>query len=740
MKDFLFTNILKIAVIFGVILGVILIAIGGIYYHKHLETEKTLEAIRNLRLDYPQWHLPENAKARIGTGLITSMQYSTDGNLLALVSDIGVWILNPNTLKPLHLLAPHQAGINAVTYSPDGRTIAIGTESGTVQLWDTATGKKQKTIARQEYYAGVDDLSILPDNRTIAVVYQSMLDLLDITTGKPRNRPPNASKNDQKTKVGYDPYMFLSLGGYKSWFSPDGKTVACETGTTTYSFWNIESGEEIRKFEVEQKHEIATFNSDLRTLATASKSEIYNSRTRTNRTVWNIDLYDIETDTHKQISNLDTFSFPFLVFSPDGDFIASSIKESIYIWDVSTGKEKIKLKGHRSYVSTVAFSPDGKTLVSLGTDDTLRVWDLNSGEERKNISGYDDNVYSDVLLTEDAQTVMIPKWTNRTIRLWNAHSGKHKQTFIGPKEYLWDVAFSSDGSRLATRSMFNKGTIHFLDAKTGQHSKLKGPRRHVSGIAFRKDGKMLASWGSESKRKDVVQIWNFEKSKIKRILRLSENDDLRTPEDEYFDNKIFATIGKFVPDLFVWNLVTGDYNFTNLGKTEIYVARFSPDGKLLAIVFDKDYRQKARIDNKIQLWEVESGNHISTFTGQEEQIKCIAFSPDSKTIACGGSWRDKQIYLWDIETDTYKSFKDPSWKDKVDRIHGVSSTLAFSPNGQTLASGMEQGDIYLFDIATGAIKKTLQGHTKSITHIYFSSDMQTLVSVGWDGTILIWEL
>lgn len=74
--------------------------------------------------------------------------------------------------------------------------IAIGTESGTVQLWDTATGEKQKTIARQEYYAGVDDLSILPDNRTLAVVCQSMLDLFNINTVKPRNKPPNASDNN----------------------------------------------------------------------------------------------------------------------------------------------------------------------------------------------------------------------------------------------------------------------------------------------------------------------------------------------------------------------------------------------------------------------------------------------------------------------------------------------------------------------------------------------------------------
>ena len=135
--------------IIGVLAGVMLIVIGGTYYLKHLDNERMLEKERNLRLDYKQWHLPEGAKARIGSGTVRTMQYSPDGNLLAVVSGIGVWILDAQTAAPRHLLAAHTGVINSISFSADSRTLAVGTESGTAQLWDTATGEHQQTFTKR---------------------------------------------------------------------------------------------------------------------------------------------------------------------------------------------------------------------------------------------------------------------------------------------------------------------------------------------------------------------------------------------------------------------------------------------------------------------------------------------------------------------------------------------------------------------------------------------------------------
>lgn len=724
----------------AVLTGVILIVIGGSYYLKHLDNERTLEKERNMRLDYKQWHLPEGAKARIGVGTIRVMQYSPDGNLLALVSDIGVWILNAQTAEPLHLLAAHTGLINSISFSHDGSTLAVGTENGEAQLWDTSTGEHQKTFTRRDYYYGVDTVFLMSDGSTLGVIYSSMFDLWDIATGQ-RKRTLSAVENGTTDDTVYNiPNMYMSFGGHRNSFSADGKTVASDRSDNNFSFWDIATRKEIRTLKVEptgQFGQLVSFSSDLRTLAITSESSSY-ERQRYNR-IWKINLWDVNTQTQKKIIETDSISgIPFLVFSPDGNFIASSVDRTIRIWDVNTGKVKKRFKGHKTTVSAAAFSPDNRTLVSSSYDDTLRFWDVSTGKEKKIVTGY-GGLFWNVSLSSDAQmlTSLVPG--SSTVRLWNANTGQHEKNFIGHRKGVWRAILSPNGSKLASSSVL-KNTIYLWDINTGKHSKLKRPRRHVSGVAFSHDSQTLASWGLSTKRKYVIHLYDADTGDIQRTLLLTDQEDFSSTEDLYFDNKMFAAIEKFFdPDLFVWNLVTGDYNITNLGDTDIGVAKFSPDGRVIAIVFGRFNEQS----KKIVLRDVETGDHIRTLTGHTDEVKCLAFSPDSRTLASGSGsiMREKTILLWDIETGNSRDVTDPSWKDGQQKYNATdASALAFSPNGQTLASGMKLGDIHLWETATGAKKKTLQGHSLRIANIFFSADGQTFISVSDDGTMLIWNL
>ena len=208
-----------------------------------------------------------------------------------------------------------------------------------------------------------------------------------------------------------------------------------------------------------------------------------------------------------------------------------------------TGKEKKRLKGHKSTVTTVAFSPDNRTLVSASYDDTLRFWDVDTGKEKKKIAEY-GTFFRDVSLSADAQTLMSLGPGRNTIRLWNSNTGQHEKNFIGHKKYVSDAALSPDGRRLASSS-FLKNSIHLWDVNTGKHSKLKGPRRHVTGVAFSRDGETLASWGVSSTRKNVIQFYDADTGRIQRTLQLTDQDDFSGSEDLYFDKKMFAGIGRF---------------------------------------------------------------------------------------------------------------------------------------------------------------------------------------------------
>ena len=736
MVKFFYANRLFI----GVLTGIILIVIGGTYYLKHLDNERTLEKERNLRLDYQQWHLPEGAKARIGTGTIRAMQYSPDGNQLAVVSDIGVWIFDAQTAEPQHLLAAHTGVINTISFSADGNTLAVGTDNETVQLWDTATGEHQKTFTRRIYYSGIDNVFLMPDGRTLAVIHHSMVDLWDIATGKRKNTLSAVENGTTDDTINNIPDMYMSLGGHRNSFSADGKTIASDGSGDTFRFWDIATRKEGRTLKAEpsgQFRELVSFSSDLRTLAIASYSYKGQGTPRS----WEINLWDVNSGAQKKTIKTDNFfGSPFLVFSPDGNLLAGYDDGAIRIWDVNTGKAKKRFKGHKSAVTAVAFSPDNRTLVSASWDDTLRFWDIRTGKEKKKITGY-GGFFPNVSLSLDAQTLMSLGLGSNTIRLWNSNTGQHEKNFIGDKISTWYTVLSPDGRRLASRSGF-KRTIHLWDVNTGKLSKLKGPRRHVSGIAFCRDGETLASWGSAGRRKDVIQLYDTDTGGIQRTLELTNQDIFVVPADLYFDKKMLAGIGKLDLDLFVWNLVTGDHNTTNVGNREIIVARFSPDGRVLAIVGKTRAQQAPRMERNIVLRDVATGDHIHTLTGHIDDVKCLAFSPDSRTLASGSGsiMREKTILLWDIETGSSRDFTDPSWAENFRIYIGVASSLAFSPDGQTLASGMKRGEIYLWETATGAKKKTLRGHSLRVSHIFFSADGQTLISVSDDGTMLIWNL
>ena len=166
------------------------------------------------------------------------------------------------------------------------------------------------------------------------------------------------------------------------------------------------------------------------------------------------------------------------------------------------------------------------------------------------------------------------------IRQWNANTGKHQKNFVGHKLNVWDTVLSRDGRKLVSSSVLNN-SIHLWDVKTGEHSKLKGPGKHISGIAFSRDSQTLASWGILDKRKENIQFYDADTGGLQRTLQLKEQDDFTVAEDVYFDKNMFAGIGKFDPDLFVWDLVTGHYNVTDMGDKEINMARFSPNGRVI---------------------------------------------------------------------------------------------------------------------------------------------------------------
>ncbi len=159
--------------------------------------------------DSPQWGLPEGAKTRLGKGSIREIQYSPDGTRLAVASSIGIWLYDTATHQEIALLTRHTDWVRSVAFSPDGNTIASGSDDNAIRLWNAHTGKLQQTLTGHTEW--VETLAFSPDGNTIAS--GSWDNTIRLWNAHTRKQQANTSTGIQAWSIAVA-------------FSPDGRTLA----------------------------------------------------------------------------------------------------------------------------------------------------------------------------------------------------------------------------------------------------------------------------------------------------------------------------------------------------------------------------------------------------------------------------------------------------------------------------------------------------------------------------------
>jgi serine/threonine protein kinase len=245
------------------------------------------------------------------------------------------------------------------------------------------------------------------------------------------------------------------------------------------------------------------------------------------------------------------------------------------------------LTGHSRYVTSVAFSPDSRTLASGSNDRTIKLWDVQSQGQIATLTGHSYYSVNSVAFSPDGRTLASGSY--KMIKLWDVQSQREISTLTGHSDRVKSVVFSPNGRTLASGS-YDK-TIKLWDVQSQREiSTLTGHSSNVMSVAFSPDGRTLAS-GSDDK---TIKLW-----------------------DVHSQGQI-ATL-------------------TGHSKT-VYSVAFSPDGRTLASGSD---------DNTIKLWDVQSQGEIATLTGHSSYVKSVAFSPDGGTLASGSG--DTTIKLWDVQ-------------------------------------------------------------------------------------------
>ena len=698
---------------------------------------------------------PQHLATLEGDGLYDhSVAFSPDGNTLASGTQTGVELWDAETQDSLAFLQ----GTGPVAFAPDG-TLASGGRDRTIRLWDVESSGNTGVLTG---HAGeVRSLAFAPGGATLASgSFDGEVRLWDVATETGRTILEGSASVESMS------------------ISPDGNMLAL-TQNQVINLWDLELEESIASLSGHESQVFAVaFSPDGSTLASASLDGT-------------VKLWDVETREDR--ATLEQSQAASVAFPPGGATLASgSLDGTIRLWDLVTEQPLGALAGHTEAVLSLAFSPDGSTLASASEDHSVKLWDASEWTgprpvELVKISGDNQQAAPDEELADPfvvevrdqhgnplagAEVTFAVTGGDGTLgsRLTNERKttdadGRTESSLLnlGPAPGTNTVEVSA-GPAQSTFTSVGVGTPvaspggdhqtwHLPDgaiARLGKGRLSQGER----AIALTPGGEKLAAVSS-------IGIWLYDVETLQPLAHLPTARNSSGSVDFSPDGtKLAVSPGDQDPTTRIWDIATGEV-LTQIEEPTASAAVFSPDGTQLA---------SGLWDGTIKLWDVATGTEAATLEGHDDGVSSVSFSPDGSMLA-SGSW-DRSIKLWDLasrtETATLEGHADVvasvsfspdgrtlasgSWDgtlrlwDLTTETHSILErtavfieSLSFSPDGSILAS-VSHNKLRLWDVATET-SVTLEGHRLSINTVSFSDYGTTLASGSWaDGTIRRWDL
>ncbi|HZV05357.1 MAG TPA: sigma-70 family RNA polymerase sigma factor, partial [Gemmataceae bacterium] len=422
-------------------------------------------------------------------------------------------------------------------------------------------------------------------------------------------------------------------------------------------------------------------------------------------------------------------------WSPDGNILAAgsgshSGDNSITLFDAATGKPIRKLLGQQSYITSLAFSPDGRTLASA-SQAAIVLWDTASGKLLRQFSaspGQMNRVLS-LAFTLDGKG-LFSAGEDARIRLWDSATGKVARLFTGHEKVVRCTVLSPDGRTLASAA---DKEIRLWETATGKMiRRLTGQKEPIRALAFSPDGKLLAS-GSDDRSISSIWLWETATGKVQR--RFPE--DPKDIQERRFHNLrtlAFSPDGKTLATghgdyaLHFWDVATGK-RFRTMAGTGTISFRGFHDGGIQCLIFARDGKRLviAR-DNQLALLDVRSGKENQLLPAHRGGLGRVFFSADGKRLFTGSDEMNGRIREWD--TASGEMIRE------IPGMAGDTARASFSPDRKILASSVKAQTLALWDTATGREIREFplplkQFHTPG--DIVFSPDGKFLAVEEGDG-------
>ncbi len=639
--------------------------------------------------DVTTWALPVGAFSRFGRGKVQDITFSPDGEHLVVGTRLGLWWYRLPNRTPLALWETGRGMVSAVAFSDCGRWLATGNLDGAVKVWNVTKGVCETTLKQERKLAR---LVFSPDGQHLAgtCLREALVYLWNPYTGeeivefKDRNsRYPSprrvrpvifspdglllAYANPDETQQACDRISvrhvntgecIAHLRGhtakvYALSFSPNGRLLASGDMKGALREWDVTTGQPVRvSSEYAGKLIVIPNYTPSGRLRAAG---VYKSTV----TVWDVDS-EKKIDTFEHRGNIDAIHFS------NGTDLAVASPIDFKVWRLATPCCVSSIVGHTRIPFSVKFSPDGHRLVSVGEGDVTD-WDIVLKQPRP-LRGAKANI-CDVFFTVDGNVRALCKKGN-TATVCDIETHQTIVTLETPHD-ITSGYFSFTGSLWACP--IKGGNIYVWDG-SGKETVLRGHADSIKCIAFAPNEKQVATVADDA----TARVWDVATGE--EIVSLPLTPPLKSDSPfPMLDPGIYKGDAETVKAA----LKGEELRYPN---REIQTITFSPCGTLIA----------AGIEGGIRLWDSKTYETrlLILMPRALRQQFALAFSPCSRYLASGTWWwwsiKKVPIYVWDVATgENITTF----WGHPTD-----VQDLAFSPDGTLLASGSFDGTILLWDM------------------------------------------
>jgi WD40 repeat protein len=500
-------------------------------------------------------------------------------------------------------------------------------------------------------------------------------------------------------------------GTIRAVFSKDGKVLATVGGDSTVHLWDFPSGKLLRKLTGHKYtlHQVV--------LAGDGKT-LYASDGGHTILAWNLDSGQVTARFDGEPFGATPFAL-----SPDGKWLANSTGLNqcrVRIRDTETGRDIHLLGETKGSISTLAFSPNGRSLAVVNHIDGVQIWETATGTLRETYSKLQGQATT-AAFTPDGKALIVG--ASKGVHVFDLVSGKETRQF-GP-DHLWpgSTAVSNDSKILAVP--LTGGEIVLWDLTTGREIRRWQSEYHwgASWVTFSPDDKVLVTASGSAGTASHVGLWDAATGKalhpqlghIARVTGLALSKDGASLASTSTDGT-----------LRLWDPTTGKEQKRIKAETSkpFLCVALAPDGKTVAT------GTQSGVDPMlVQMWDAGTGKELRRFGKGIQNLNAVAISPDGKTLAACGT--GDKVLLFDPDTG----------KDKGEleaKGAGWMSSLAFSPDGSMLVTGHAVKEAWVWDLATGGPAHILK-HKGTVRAVAFSADGQMVATGAADDSARLWN-